>query len=221
MPKRIDSRRRGKGKPKFTPRTHRSVGRISLPQKNTKGVILDLVHDNIKSAPIMVVEFEDEMVLLSAPLGVKVGDGVNVKQLKDMNEGDEICNVETRPNGGPRLARASGVIARIVSKDENRVVISLPSKKTKTLHPTCRAVIGKVGGGGRKDKPLLKAGNAYYANRSKGKIWPRNAASARNPVDHPFGGGDRRPGKHKTVSRHASSGRKVGSIAAKRTGKKK
>jgi large subunit ribosomal protein L2 len=221
MPKRIDLRRRGKGKPKFKSRTFRSRGKLTLPQKAVKGRVIDLLHDNVKSAPLMLVDFKDETVLLSAPLGIRVGDTVSVKELKELKEGTEITNVESVPQSGPKFARSSGVAARVVSKDEHKVVIALPSKKTKVLTPTCRAVTGKLSGGGRKEKPLLKAGNAYYAIKSKGIIWPRNAASARNPVDHPFGGGDRRPGKHKTISKRASPGRKVGSIAARRTGKKK
>lgn len=220
MPKRIDLRRRGKGKPKFTPRTHRSIGKLGFPRKAREGRVIDLVRDNIKTAPIMIVDFQGEKVLLSAPLGVKVGDGVEIKQLRDVPEGTEITNVESVPNGGPKYARSGGASARVVSRDERRIVIALPSKKTVNLNPDCRVIQGRISGGGRKEKPLLKAGNAYYANRSRARIWPRNAASARNPVDHPFGGGNRRPGKHKTVSRNASPGRKVGSIAARRMGKK-
>ncbi len=40
-----------------------------------------------------------------------------------------------------------------------------------------------------------------------------------NAVDHPFGGTNM--GQHKTTSRHAPPGAKVGNIAAKRSGKKK
>jgi large subunit ribosomal protein L2 len=42
-----------------------------------------------------------------------------------------------------------------------------------------------------------------------------------NVIDHPFGGGNRKhPGKPTTVSRNAPPGRKVGHIAARRTGKR-
>jgi large subunit ribosomal protein L2 len=45
---------------------------------------------------------------------------------------------------------------------------------------------------------------------------------AMNAVDHPHGGGNRQhPGRPTTISRHAPPGRKVGSIAAKRTGKRR
>jgi large subunit ribosomal protein L2 len=41
-------------------------------------------------------------------------------------------------------------------------------------------------------------------------------------ASHPFGGGrHRHPGKPTTVSRHAPPGRKVGLIAARRTGRGK
>jgi len=40
------------------------------------------------------------------------------------------------------------------------------------------------------------------------------------PVDHPFGGGNHQHiGKPSTVSRYAPPGRKVGLIAARRTGR--
>jgi len=41
-----------------------------------------------------------------------------------------------------------------------------------------------------------------------------------NPVDHPFGGGNHQHvGKCTTVGREAPAGRKVGLIAARRTGR--
>jgi large subunit ribosomal protein L2 len=51
--------------------------------------------------------------------------------------------------------------------------------------------------------------------------YPRVSGVAMNAVDHPFGGGNRKhPGKPTTVSRNAPPGRKVGHIAARRTGKR-
>jgi len=43
-----------------------------------------------------------------------------------------------------------------------------------------------------------------------------------NPVDHPFGGGSHQHvGKPKTVARNSPPGKKVGSFAARRTGRRK
>lgn len=38
---------------------------------------------------------------------------------------------------------------------------------------TCRAMVGQVAGGGRTEKPLLKAGNAYHKFRVKRNSWPK------------------------------------------------
>ena len=38
---------------------------------------------------------------------------------------------------------------------------------------TCRAMIGQVAGGGRTEKPMLKAGNAYHKYKAKRNSWPK------------------------------------------------
>lgn len=37
----------------------------------------------------------------------------------------------------------------------------------------CRATIGQVAGGGRTEKPMLKAGRAYHAAKAKRNSWPK------------------------------------------------
>lgn len=70
---------------------------------------------------------------------------------------------------------------------------------------------GVVAGGGRIDKPLLKAGRAYFKYKVKRNCWPRVRGVAMNPVDHPHGGGNHQHiGTPSTVRRDTSAGRKVG-----------
>ena len=38
---------------------------------------------------------------------------------------------------------------------------------------TCRAMVGQVSGGGRTEKPLLKAGNSYHKFKVKRNCWPK------------------------------------------------
>uniref|UniRef100_A0AAQ6IP16 Large ribosomal subunit protein uL2 n=1 Tax=Anabas testudineus TaxID=64144 RepID=A0AAQ6IP16_ANATE len=81
-------------------------------------------------------------------------------------------------------------------------------------------VEGVVAGGGRIDKPILKAGRAYHKYKAKRNCWPRVRGVAMNPVEHPFGGGNHQHiGKPSTIRRDAPAGRKVGLIAARRTGR--
>lgn len=80
--------------------------------------------------------------------------------------------------------------------------------------------LGIVAGGGRIDKPILKAGRAYHKYKVKRNCWPKVRGVAMNPVEHPHGGGNHQHiGKASTVKRGTSAGRKVGLIAARRTGR--
>merc|ERR1719245_2929662 len=63
--------------------------------------------------------------------------------------------------------------------------LKLPSgKSNKIVKSSCRAMVGIVAGGGRLDKPMLKAGNAYRKafnhspgspSRKKGRTYCRSA----------------------------------------------
>ncbi len=80
--------------------------------------------------------------------------------------------------------------------------------------------IGIVAGGGRTDKPMLKAGRAYHKYRVKRNEWPKVRGVAMNPVEHPHGGGNHQHiGHPSTVKRDAPAGKKVGLVAARRTGR--
>ncbi|XXG40134.1 hypothetical protein AAC387_Pa01g0923 [Persea americana] len=99
-------------------------------------------------------------------------------------------------------------------------MIKLPSGAKKIVPSGCRAMIGQVAGGGRTEKPMLKAGNAYHKYRVKRNCWPKVRGVAMNPVEHPHGGGNHQHiGHASTVRRDAPPGQKVGLIAARRTGR--
>ena len=133
-----------------------------------------------------------------------------------------INNIELIPGDGGRFARASGTFARIVGKTEEGVMVILPSKKQVTLNPGCKATIGVISGGGRREKPFVKAGKKWHAMRARGRLYPETSAVAMNAVDHPFGSGrGRHIGKPKTPKRNAPPGRKVGQVSARRTGMKR
>lgn len=84
-------------------------------------------------------------------------------------EGTIICNVEEKVGDRGALARTSGNYATIIghAPDENKTRIRLPSGAKKTISGSARATIGIVAGGGRIDKPLLKAGRAYHKYKAK------------------------------------------------------
>jgi len=211
------------------------------------GTVVDIEHDPARSSPIAAVEFEDsegqgpsgsrtesgngDQRLVLAPEGIGVGDEIqvgvsaeiapgNTLPLAEIPEGVPVCNIEADQGDGGKFARASGVNGRLISHDRNVAVVELPSGEFKQLDPQCRATIGVVAGGGRTEKPLVKAGKKHHKAKARGMVWPRVRGVAMNAVDHPFGGGGRQhPGKPKSISRNAPPGRKVGDISSRRTGR--
>ena len=97
----------------------------------------------------------------------------------------------------------------------------LPSRHTISLSNECRAQLGVVAGGGIKEQVIVKAGKSHYMMHTLNRMWPHNRGVKMNPVDHPFGGKQHHKGKSSMTSRNAPPGRKVGHIAASRTGRRK
>ncbi|MHC3437999.1 50S ribosomal protein L2 [Natrialbaceae archaeon A-gly3] len=236
MGRRILGQRRGRGTSTFRAPSHRYKAKLDHKREEdddvVRGTVVDIEHDPARSAPVAAVEFEDgDRRLVLAPEGIATGEEIqvgisaeikpgNTLPLAEIPEGVPVCNVESSPGDGGKFARASGVSADLITHDRDAAVVQLPSGEVKRLDPQCRATIGVVAGGGRTEKPIVKAGNKYHKMKARGSKWPRVRGVAMNAVDHPFGGGGRQhPGKPKSVSRDAPPGRKVGDIASRRTGR--
>ena len=233
MGKNLIQQRRGKGSGRFRAKTFASAGEAGVKSMNTYEV-LDLIHSPGHSAPLARVKYDDEtrgLIIAAEGLFVgkqyAIGDGAtiaygNVLALKDIPEGTPIFNIEQRPGDGGKFVKSSGASAKLVARTDAGVTIKLPSKKNKVFHPNCKAIVGIVAGGGRTEKPFLKAGKKHHAMKARNKYYPIVSGSAMNAVAHPFGNKrSLRKSKAKPTSRNAPPGRKVGSIAARRTGRKR
>ena len=241
MGKRILVQRRGRGGRQFRAPSHKSIGEVKYlnktpdeAQKTITGKIINLHHDPGRGAPVATIKYEDEQKgLCLVPEGVAIDQSIimgpeapinigNILPLINIPEGTPIFNIEGRPLDGGKFVRTSGAYATLMSIDEQKAVIQLPSGALKSFNPQCRATIGIVAGGGRPEKPFVKAGTKYHLSRAKGKHWPVVRGAAMNAVSHPHGGGSHQsPGGPYTVKRNTPPGAKVGLIAARRTGRKK
>ncbi|XP_037089244.1 60S ribosomal protein L8-like [Pollicipes pollicipes] len=204
-----------------------------------KGVVKELIHDPGRGAPLAVVHFRDpyryktRKELLLAVEGMYTGMFIycgqkatlqigNVLPVGRMPEGTVICNLEEKSGDRGRLARTSGNYATVVSHnlDTKKTRIKLPSGSKKVIPSTNRAMVGIIAGGGRTDKPIMKAGRAFHKYKAKRNAWPTVRGVCMNPVEHPHGGGNHQHiGKASTIARGKSPGKKVGLIAARRTGR--
>lgn len=204
-----------------------------------KGVVKSIEHDPGRGAPLARVEFRDQYKYKKnkewfiAPEGLYTGQFVycgtkarlmvgNTLPVGQMPEGTIVCNVERKVGDRGKLAKTSGNYATVIghNHDENISRIRLPSGNKISVQSDARATVGLVAGGGRVDKPMLKAGNAYRKYKVKRNTWPKTRGVAMNPVEHPHGGGNHQHiGHATTISRRRPAGAKVGLIAARRTGK--
>jgi len=204
-----------------------------------RGVVKEIIHDPGRGAPLAKVQFRNTIKFgrktetFIAVEGLYTGQYIyagrkatlfvgNILPLSSMPEGTIISNVEAKVGDRGSYARASGNYATIIghSDDGSKTRLKLPSGAKKVVSSAARATVGVVAGGGRIDKPILKAGRAYFKYKAKRNEWPKVRGVAMNPVDHPHGGGNHQHiGHPSTVKRDAPAGQKVGLIAARRTGR--
>ena len=230
MGKIIRAQRIGKGYKRKVP-SHR-YKKVKYPQIDDEmGKVIDIAHDPGHTAPLALVKFNNRKTWVLAQEGMYIGQKVNISKkagielgniltIENIPEGLPVYNIEARPGDGGKFVRAAGNSAMVVSHGD-KTTIQLPSGRFKSFDNKCRATIGVIAGSGRKDKPYAKAGKKSKAKKARGRQYPMVSGVAMNPVDHPHGGGgNQHVGKPMTVSKHSHPGRKVGHIAARRTGKR-
>ncbi len=236
MGKRPLVRRRGRGGMQFRAAATGKLAPAKYPHfdlsEDHVGTVIDLVHERGRDAPLAKVRFEDGSVaLVPAVLGTKIGSSIkfglnvditngNVISIQNIPDGTIICNVEKHFGDGGAIAKTAGSSATIFSHGTDGVTIKLPSGNFTTLNPKNRAMVGILAGGGTSERPFLNAGNKWRRYRSKGHKYPIVRGVAQAAYVHPHGGGrHQHMGGSGTVSRDAPPGAKVGSIAARKTGR--
>lgn len=240
MGKKLKQQRRGKGSPAYAaPHKRFKVNlayRIYDDMEKAgvlTGRVIKFVDDPAHHAILMLVKYENkEENYLIAPEGIAIGDTIDagaqgqltlgsVLPLYRTPDGMYVYNIERNPGDGGRMVKAPGNYATVIAKKGNDVYLRLPSKETIVISNECRAQLGIVAGGGRLDKPLLRAGNAFYKNKARNRLWPKNRGVHMSAYCHPHGGKQHHVGKPTTVARSTPPGGKVGHIAARTTGRRK
>jgi len=236
MGKRPLVRRRGRGGFQFRAVSTGKLNRAKYPgfslSEQHEGTIIDLVHERGRDAPLAKVRFEDGSIsFVPAVLGTKVGSKIqlglkstiengNIISIQNIPDGTIVCNVEKHFGDGGTIIKSAGSNATVFSHSDEGVVLKLPSGKFTTLNPKNRAMIGILAGGGVGERPFMSAGRKWRRFRSKGRKFPIVRGVAQAAYVHPHGGGrHQHVGQSSTVSRNAPPGAKVGSIAARKTGR--
>jgi large subunit ribosomal protein L2 len=162
-------------------------------------------YDPNRSARLALLCYADgERRYILAPDQLKVGnavisggEGVDIKPgnclpLKLIPVGTVIHNIELKIGKGGQMVRSAGAGAQLMAKEAGYALVKLPSGELRNVLAECRATIGQVGNLEQENISLGKAGRSRWLGK---RPWSRGIA--KNPVDHPHGGGEgRSKGNH-------------------------
>jgi len=189
---RMTSRRRGGGHKK----NYRIID-FKRDKIGVEGKIVSIEYDPNRSARIALVEYPDkEKRYILAPVGITVGAVVssgsgseiqagNAMPIQDMPLGTQIHNIELHKNRGGQIVRSAGGNATLMAKEGEYAHVKLPSGEVRLIRSECFATIGQIGNIDHENISLGKAGRHRWMGRR-----PASRAVAKNPVDHPMGGGE-------------------------------
>ena len=181
--------------------------RIIDYKRNKDGVparVAGIEYDPIRSAFIALLHYQDgEKRYILAPLTLKVGQTVvsgervepdvgNAMPLKSMPLATAIHCIELQPGAGGKMVRAAGGEARLLARENGQATIVLPSGEMRFVPETCRATVGQIGNLDHQNVNVGKAGRGRHMFQRR----PTTRGMAKNPVDHPMGGGAARRKGH-------------------------
>jgi len=101
-----------------------------------------------------------------------------------------LSNIELKPFEGSKIGRSASVNCIMTSKNDKSATIKLNSKWIMELSINCIASMGSIASIYYNDIVIGKAGK----NRAFG-LRPKVRGVAKNPCDHPHGGGNGKKGK--------------------------
>ena len=189
---RMTSRRRGGGHKRY----YRIID-FKRDKIGAAGKIVSIEYDPNRSARIALVEYTDkEKRYILAPAGLTVGAAVssgpgseiqvgNALPITEIPLGTQIHNIELHKGKGGQIVRTAGGYAILMAKEGEFANVKLPSGEVRLVRSDCYATIGQIGNIDHENISLGKAGRHRWMGRR-----PASRAVAKNPVDHPMGGGE-------------------------------
>lgn len=172
---------------------------------NVPAKVEAIEYDPNRSARIALLCYADgERRYILAPDRLQVGaaviagdDNVDIQPgnslpLKFIPVGTVIHNVELKIGKGGQLVRSAGLGAQLMAKEGAYALLKLPSGELRRVLAECRATVGQVGNADQENISWGKAGRMRWLG-----FRGATRGIAKNPVDHPHGGGEgRSKGNH-------------------------
>lgn len=167
------------------------------------GTVVRLEYDPNRSANIALIKYtnSNKLQYIISPFDIKPGDIIhasrkesleiingNAMMLKYIPIGTKIHCIEVIPGHGAQLCRSAGTFGQILEKErsprQGYIVVRIASKEVRYINENCIATIGIVSNLLHHTSKIGKAGRKRWMGRR-----PVVRGLAKNPVDHPHGGG--------------------------------
>jgi large subunit ribosomal protein L2 len=191
---------RGKVTVRYRGGWHKKKYRIIDFKRDKFGIpakVAEIEYDPNRSARIALLHYADgEKRYIIAPIGLKVGDSVvsgadadikagNALPMTAIPVGTILHNVELKKGAGGQLGRSAGASVQLLAREGEYATLRLNSGEVRRVRSECMATIGQVGNLDHENVSIGKAGRARWMG-----MRPRVRGVAKNPVDHPLGGGE-------------------------------
>ncbi len=188
----LTSRHRGGGHKRQYRKIDFKRNKFGVPAR-----VAEIEYDPNRTARIALLVYADgEKRYILHPTGLKQGDTVmagpgsdirlgNSVPLSEIPLGTMVHNVELKIGKGGQMARSAGAGCQVVAKEGDYVTLRLKSTEVRRIHGRCMATIGEVGNSEHELLSVGKAGKSRWLG-----IKPSVRGVAKNPVDHPLGGGE-------------------------------
>jgi large subunit ribosomal protein L2 len=172
---------------------------ISFNRIKVNGIVQSIEYDPNRSANIAAIKGEQkhECYYILAPEGIKLGDKIesgasveikpgNSLPLKNIPIGSNIHNISLEYNTKAKLSRSAGTSAQLLQKNLTGFgKVRLSSGEQRWVPLDAFATVGIVSNADHKNRNFGKAGRNRWLNKR-----PKVRGVAKNPVDHPHGGGE-------------------------------
>ncbi|KAF9422490.1 hypothetical protein HW555_001888 [Spodoptera exigua] len=154
--------------------------------------VIQVMEDGCRTAHIALVAVGDKLKYILATENMKAGDIIKTSRELPRNpvranEGDAyvlgalpngtiVHNIEKVPGEGALYIHAAGTFGTILRRQDDRIIVQMPSKRLFSFDQHCMAVVGRVSNVDHGDTPIgSPQRNRWLGNRPRSGLWQRKS----------------------------------------------
>ncbi|CAK1542188.1 unnamed protein product [Leptosia nina] len=152
--------------------------------------VIQIIEDGCRTAHIALVGVGDKLKYILATENMKAGDIIKTSRHLPRipvraNEGDAfvlgalptgtlVHCIEKEPGQGGLYVHAAGTSGTILRKQNDRIIVQMPSKRLFSFDQHCMAVVGRLSNVDHGDTPIgSPQRNRWLGNRPRSGLWHR------------------------------------------------